>query len=123
MGARLAADALVLLHLCFVAFVVFGGFLVLKAPKLAWLHVPAALWGAAIEFVGGICPLTTLEVSLRRAAGEQGYTGGFVEHYMVPILYPPGLTRPTQFVLGFAVLAINCVAYFLVIRAARRRGR
>lgn len=121
MGARIAADVLVVLHFCFVLFVVFGGFFVLKVPKLAWLHVPAAMWGAAIEFAGWVCPLTTLEVSLRQAAGEEGYAGGFVEHYMVPILYPPGLTRFTQYVLGFAVLAVNLIAYFLVVRAARQR--
>ena len=121
MGARLTADALVVLHVCFVFFVVLGGFLVIKRPKLMWLHVPAALWGAGIEFLGGVCPLTTLEIALRHAAGEQGYAGGFVEHYMVPILYPPGLTRLTQYVLGFAVLAINGVAYLLVMRSVRRR--
>ncbi len=121
MGARLSADLLVVLHACFVVFVVLGGFLVIKFPKLMWLHIPAALWGAGIELFGGVCPLTTLEVSLRHAAGEQGYAGGFVEHYMVPMLYPPGLTRFVQYSLGVAVLAINAVAYFFVLRAARRR--
>ena len=83
------ADVLLLLHGAFVLFVIAGGFLVLRWPKLAWVHLPAAVWGAAIEFLGFICPLTPVENAWRRAAGEQGYEGGFIEHYVTAALYPP----------------------------------
>ncbi|MGH8495280.1 MAG: DUF2784 domain-containing protein [Gammaproteobacteria bacterium] len=110
------ANAVVLLHLGFVLFVVLGGFLVLRWPWLVWLHLPAAAWGALIEFAGWVCPLTPLELWLRRAAGEVGYTGGFIEHYLLPLLYPAALTREVQIVLGLGVLAVNLVAYALVWR-------
>ncbi len=92
MSARLAADAVVLVHLAFVVFVVVGGFLAIRWPRIAWLHVPAALWGAWAELTATICPLTPLENALRRRAGETGYEGGFIEHYLIPLLYPAGLT-------------------------------
>ena len=84
----LLADLVVILHLSFVLFVVFGGLLVLRWPRLAWVHLPAAAWGVAIEFTGGICPLTPLENWLREKAGEIGYADGFTEHYILPVLYP-----------------------------------
>jgi hypothetical protein len=105
------ANVVLALHLGFVLFAVLGGLLVLRRPRIAWLHVPAAAWGAAIEFAGGICPLTPLENRLRALAGEQGYGGGFVEHYLLAWLYPEGLTRDVQFALGAGVLAINAVLY------------
>jgi len=116
MLSRLLADLVVLLHTCFVIFVVLGGLLALRWPRAAWLHLPAALWGAGIEFAAGICPLTPLENHLRRLGGEAGYTGGFVEHYVLPALYPDGLTREVQLVLGTFVVALNVVVYMVVWR-------
>ena len=113
---RLLADLVFLAHLAFVVFVVLGGIAVWWRPKLAWLHLPAVAWGALIEFAGWICPLTPWEQSLRRLAGEQGYSGGFVEHYLFPLLYPEGLTRDVQIVLGVLVLVINVAAYLLIFR-------
>jgi hypothetical protein len=117
----LLADILVVLHLGFVAFVVAGGFFIAQRPWLAALHLPAALWGAAIEFTGGICPLTPLENHLRRLGGGTGYTGDFVERYLLPMLYPAHLTVPLQQALGVVVVLVNLVAYALAWRAWRRR--
>ncbi len=117
---RLLADLLVVLHFLFIVFVVLGGLLALRDRRLAWIHLPVAAWGVLIETVGWICPLTPLENRLRLAAGQQGYPGGFVEHYLLPIVYPGGLTREIQYLLGGAVLAINILVYALVLR---RRGR
>ena len=128
------ADLVVGVHVLFVAFVALGGLLVLRWPRVAWLHLPAAVWGALIEFTGGVCPLTPLEQALRRRAGEGGYRGDFVEHYLLPALYPHGLTRRAQLVLGLLVIAANLTIYALVLRrrstaprtpptAAPRRGR
>lgn len=113
---RLLADLVVLLHSAFVLFVVLGGLLALRWPRAAWLHLPTALWGAGIEFAAGICPLTPLENHLRRLGGEAGYTGGFVEHYVLPVLYPDGLTRGVQLALGMFVLVLNLVVYAVVWR-------
>lgn len=110
----LMADALLVLHGGFVLFVVAGGLLVLRWPWLAWLHLPAAVWGAAIEFAGFVCPLTPLENAWRRAAGGAGYEGGFIEHYVTAALYPAGLTRTVQVVLGLLVLAVNGWIYWRV---------
>ena len=117
---RLLADTLVAVHFAFVLFVVFGGFLTWRWRRVAWIHLPAAVWGALIEFLGWICPLTPLENALRRQAGEAGYTGGFIENYLIPIVYPAGLTRGVQLTLGVLVLAVNLVAYWGFAR--RRRG-
>lgn len=119
--ALILADLLVLLHLLFVAFVVAGGFLLLRWPKIAWLQVPAAVWGAAIEFSSGICPLTPLENHLRALGGEAGYSVSFIERYLMPILYPANLTVPIQTLLGGIVVAVNLAAYGLAYRAWRRR--
>ena len=118
---KLLADVVFLVHLLFVLFVVLGALVVWRKPRLAWLHLPAVAWGALIEFAGWICPLTPWEQSLRRLAGEEGYTGGFVENYLVPIVYPAGLTRDFQIVLGVLVLLINGIAYFLIIHRFRQR--
>lgn len=118
---RALADAVVVLHVAFVLFVVLGGLAALRWPRAAWLHLPAALWGAGIEFAGGICPLTPVENRLRSLGGEAGYEGGFVEHYLLPVLYPSGLTREVQVALGIAVLAVNVAVYATVVRRARRR--
>ncbi|MCJ1887758.1 DUF2784 domain-containing protein [Pseudomonas sp. LA21] len=118
MLARLAADAVVLLHLGFILFVLLGGLLVLRWPRLAWLHLPAAAWGMAVEFLHLYCPLTPLENHFRQAAGDLGYDGGFIEHYLIPLIYPAGLTEAIQIGLGLVVLAINLPPYLLL---ARRR--
>lgn len=112
----IAADALVVLHLVFVFFVVLGGLGGIWKPKFLWLHLPALLWGVLIEFSGWICPLTPLENILRLKGGETGYAGGFVEHMIMPLLYPVGLTRTDQLLLGFSVIIINIIIYGLVIR-------
>jgi len=108
---ELSADIVVLLHLGFILFVALGGLLVLRWPRLAWAHLPAAVWGALVEFTGWICPLTPLENRLRVAAGDLAYTGGFIERYIVPIVYPTGLTRGMQLALGTAVIVINLAIY------------
>ena len=119
--AVILADALVIVHLLFVAFVMAGGFLLVRWPKLLWLHLPAAAWGAFIEFTGGICPLTPLENHLRVLGGGSAYTGDFVERYLLPILYPENLTLPIQQVLGGVVVVVNLAAYALAYRALRRK--
>lgn len=114
----------VILHLAFVLFVVAGGLLVLRRRRWAWVHLPAAAWGAVIEWAGWICPLTPLENRLRALAGAPTYEGGFIERYVVPVLYPPGLTRGWQIALGFAVVAINAAVYTVAWcrwRSSRRR--
>jgi hypothetical protein len=115
-NAWLLANALVLLHLAFIVFVVGGGLLVAWEKRLAWLHLPAAAWGALVEFMGWICPLTPLENRFRTLAGESGYEGGFIEHYLLPLIYPETLTAATQYVLGGLVLAINFLIYFWLWR-------
>ena len=117
----LLADLVVVLHFSFVLFVVLGGLLVLRRPWVAYVHIPAAIWGAAIELAGWICPLTPLENWLRRQAGTAGYSGSFIEHYILPILYPSALTRDIQLILGVLVIAFNLTIYAYVFR--RRRGR
>lgn len=108
---RVLADFVLSLHLGFVLFVVLGGLLAMRWPRIAWIHVPAAVWGVLIEYTGWVCPLTPLENWLRWRGGEAGYSGGFVEHYLLPTLYPEGLTRGTQLLLGSLVLAVNVAAY------------
>lgn len=117
---RLLADIVVIIHVAFVLFVVFGGFLLRRWPKLVYAHVPAAVWGVLIEFAGWVCPLTPLENSLRARGGQARYEGDFIEHYIIPVLYPHGIHRTTQLVLGMLALAINAVAYALYIRQRRK---
>ena len=119
------ADGVLVFHFAYVLFVVFGGLLVLKWPRLAWLHLPAAAWGAAVQFGGWLCPLTPLENRLRVLAGQTPYMGDFVAHYLMPVLYPEGLTREMQIVMGAVVLLLTIAVYGVVIRrwrAARRRA-
>jgi hypothetical protein len=124
MGYHILADLLVGVHALFVAFVMVGGLLALRWPWVAVLHVPAAVWGALIEFQGWICPLTPLEQSLREAAGQAGYQGGFIEHYLLPVLYPAGLTRGVQLTLGATVILVNLLVYgFLLARRRRSTHR
>lgn len=120
MPYRCLADAVLLLHAAFVAFVVLGGLGVLFRPRLAWVHLPAVAWGAGIELLGGICPLTPLENHYRQLAGEQGFSGGFVEHYLIATLYPDELTRGVQVALGLLVLAVNAALYAAAWRRAKR---
>ncbi|MBA3014157.1 MAG: DUF2784 domain-containing protein [Proteobacteria bacterium] len=115
------ADSVLVLHLLFIGFVIFGGFLVLRTPRIALLHIPAACWGAYIELSGKICPLTPLEVEFRRAAGDSGYSESFVEHYLIPIIYPPGLTRGIQFWLAGLVIVINALIYGISLYRKRSR--
>ena len=114
------ADLVLAVHLAFVLFVVLGGLLALRWPRVAWVHIPVALYGAAIEFIGFICPLTPLEISLRQRGGEAGYEGGFIEHYITAALYPTGLTREIQVALGVGVLALNAAVYTIWLRRRRR---
>jgi len=113
------ADLVVLIHFLFVLFVILGGILVLRWPRLAYVHLPAAIWGVTIEFAGWICPLTPLEKRLRESAGLASYEGGFVEHYILPVLYPAALTRTVQVVLGILVIGINFAIYRRVIAHGR----
>ncbi len=117
---RVLADLVVLLHTAFVAFVVLGGFLAWRWRGVVWAHVPCALWGIAIEYGGWICPLTPLENYFRRRAGLSGYPGGFIEHYILPVLYPAGLTPTKQILLGTLALVANLVAYAVLLRRALR---
>jgi hypothetical protein len=113
MWSRWFADVVLLIHFAFVLFVVLGGLLALRWPRVAYVHIPVALYGATIEFLGFVCPLTPLEIWLRRRGGEAGYRGGFVEHYIVSALYPTGLTREIQLGLGVAVLLVNAIVYLI----------
>ena len=113
------ANLIVMAHLGFVVFVVAGGVAVLRWPRLAWVHLPAVAWGALIEYAGWICPLTPLENALREAGGQAAYAGGFVDHYVIPVLYPEALTRSDQVALGSVVLLLNGIVYW---RLARQRG-
>lgn len=121
MSYRVLADAVVLLHAAFVLFVMLGGLLALRWPRVAWIHLPVVAWGAGIEFLGGVCPLTPLENRWRHLAGEEGYPGGFVEHYVIGVLYPDGLTRTTQLALGVVVVIVNAAVYAAVWHRDRRR--
>lgn len=117
---RVLADLVLVAHGLFVAFVVFGGLLALWKPRLAYWHLPALAWGAMVIGMGWICPLTPLEVSLRQQAGQQGYAGGFIEHYVLGVIYPAGITRSTQIVLAVLLIAGNIAVYALWARRRRR---
>jgi hypothetical protein len=122
MGYRLAADAVLVIHLVFIVFVVFGALLCLWRAAIAFVHLPAAAWGAFVELTGRVCPLTVWENDLRRLAGGAGYTSSFVDHHLLPLVYPAGLTTDLQTWLGAAVIAINAALYGWVLyrhRAAR----
>ena len=119
----LLADAVTVLHFAFIIVVTFGALAVWRWNWLLWLHVPAVLWAVVVEFTGWLCPLTPLETSLRLAAGTDAYTTGFVEHYLVRLIYPAGVTRNTQMLLGALVLCINVPVYYLLwVRRTRRRS-
>jgi len=109
--AALTADIIVLLHFAFILFVSVGGLLVLRWPRLAWLHLPCVAWGVLIEVSGGICPLTPLEMSYRQAAGDPGYSGDYIDRYLLPVIYPAGLSRSLQIGLGLVLLLFNLTIY------------
>lgn len=114
---RIAANFVMILHILFILFVLFGSLLILWRSWIIWLHMPVAVWGIAIEVVGLICPLTPLENWFRRAAeGGKGYSGGFVEHYLLSIIYPDALTRKGQLVLGGIILMLNACLYMVVLK-------
>lgn len=119
----LMADVIVVLHLLFILFVVSGGFLALKWPKIVYLHIPAVVWGVYIEFSGKICPLTPLENWFRLKSGQIGYAGDFIERYIVPIIYPVNLTREMQITFGVSALLINVLAYSLVIYQLKKHRK
>jgi hypothetical protein len=123
MFERILADGVVVLHFGFILFVVFGGFLLLRWRWAVAVHLPAVLWAAAIEFRRGICPLTPLEQELRMAAGEAGYSGSFIEHYLLPIIYPAGLDERLQYILGALVIVINLAVYGWVLFRRRHGSR
>jgi len=117
-----AADFLVILHLAFIVFVLLGGLLQLKWRRLIYLHLPAVVWGILVELQGWLCPLTPLEQHVRRLAGETGYSGGFIQHYLLPLIYPAGLTRELQTLFALCVITVNLVIY-TIIYVKYRRGR
>ena len=112
---RLLADVVVFIHLGFILFVVVGAVFAIRWQRVVWLHIPAVLWGVLIEFAGWVCPLTPLETWLRIKGGMTGYSTGFVERYILPLIYPVNLTRNTQFILGMLVLGINVVIYGAIV--------
>ena len=119
----LAAKLLALTHLAFILFVIAGGFLVLRWPRLMWIHLPAAVWGALIEFAAWYCPLTDWENAMLRRAGEAGYTRGFIEHYIFAAIYPTGLTRTMQLAAGLLVVIVNVAVYWRLYRRPARIAR
>ena len=122
MWYRVAADLVVTVHLLFICFVVGGAFLAWRWPKVIWVYVPAAVYGALIEFIGFTCPLTPLENYLRRRAGEAGYRGGFIAHYLLRVIYPAGLTRGVQIGLGVLVVVIAVIGCAGYLRRHPPRG-
>jgi hypothetical protein len=122
MSERLLADAVLVSHLLFIAFVVLGGLLGLRYRWVIALHLPAVAWGIFVETSGRLCPLTTLENSLRHAAGDAGYADSFVEHYVLPVIYPIGLTRDLQFVFAGLIIAINLAIYGWLLHSRRKNG-
>lgn len=119
---RLLADLVLVVHFLFVVFVVVGGFLVLRWGRVAWVHLPSVLWGAAIEFRNGVCPLTPLEKFFRVRGGQEVYEHGFVENYLLPIVYPAGMTREIQLALGVGALVVNVAIYGWVLRSRWKRS-
>lgn len=119
----LLADLVVVLHLLFIIFALIGGFLVLWRRWMLFIHLPTVLWASAIEFIGWVCPLTPVENWLREAAGSSGYHGGFIEHYLIPIIYPVTLTPQLQIILGVVVIVINLLVYSWVVFRWRKLHR
>jgi hypothetical protein len=123
MWSSFAADAVMLLHFCFIAFALLGSFLVLRKRWIIWLHIPALAWGVWIEASGSICPLTPLENHFRELAGQSTYGEGFISHYLGSVIYPSGLTRTTQFIMLGVLMAVNLIGYGLLLAGSRRIPR
>ena len=123
MTPRLIANAVVVLHFAFILWAAFGALTLFRHRSLAWVHVPALAWAAYIEFTGRICPLTPLENEFRRLAGGAGYGGGFIQHYILSVIYPAGLTRNLQIVLGVCLVACNALIYLIVFARGAPRAR
>jgi Protein of Unknown function (DUF2784) len=123
MWYRVAADLVLVIHLLFIGFVVGGAFLTWRWPRVVWVHLPAMVYGALIEFVGFTCPLTPLQNYLARRGGETAYHGGFISHYLVQVIYPRGLTRPIQIGLGLFVLLVAAIGYAGFLRSRRLAPR
>jgi len=115
-----AADFLLIIHLVFITFVLLGGLLLVKWRWLVYLHLPAVAWATLLELRGWLCPLTPLEQHFRMIAGETGYSGSFVQHYLLPLIYPGGLTREVQIILGISVIVVNLVIYIGILTRFRR---
>ena len=115
------ADAIIIIHLLFILLVVFGGLLSFWNIRWAYIHLPAVIWGTVLEFMGWVCPLTPLENHFRHAGGATGYEGGFVEHYLIPAIYPVGLTREIQYILGVLVIGLNLGIYAFVLKSWQTR--
>jgi len=111
MISRIAADGVLMLHLAFILFVLLGGIIAVRWRWIPFVHIPAAVWGFFVELAGRDCPLTDLEITLRIRAGQSGYAESFIEHYILDIIYPPGLTREAQFVIAGVVVAVNMLIY------------
>ena len=123
MGFRLAADTMVTVHLLYIVFVVVGGFIAFRARWILWLHGPAVVWAIYVQYIGRICPLTIWEQEFRDLAGDAGYEGGFIDHYIVPIVYPPDMPVAMHLVLGTLVVLINGGVYLaLIVRSRRARA-
>ena len=120
---RFLADAIIIIHLIFILFVILGGFLALRNKRWSIVHLPAALWAATIEFKGWMCPLTPLENWLREKGGNSIYQGDFIEHYLLPIIYPADLTRELQIIFGLSVVIINIAVYIWVLKKTRVKGQ
>src|SRR5437773_2003968 len=123
MGYRLLADLVVIIHLAFLLFTVLGGFLVLRWRWFPWIHLPAAIWGGFVEVTGRVCPLTVLENWLRRIGGGSAYERDFIDRYVVPMVYPPGLTREIQLALGALLVMVNGAIYMIAWRCRTRAER
>lgn len=117
------ANSVLIIHTAFIAFVVLGGLLVLWKPRMRWLHLPALAWGATVVTMGWVCPLTPLKNDLRAMAGQQGYDGGFIEHYLMSVIYPDGLTRPVQIMLALLLIIGNAALYTAIYKRLRRSRR
>lgn len=123
MFSQILADFFLVLHLLFIIFAVFGGLLVLWRLWIAFIHIPFAIWASVVNVASWICPLTPLEVKFRLAAGQVGYEGGFIEHYIEPLIYIQGMTRTVEIILGVSVVVWNLLVYYFVISKFRRKYR